>query len=400
MKNMSKVFLTEENRCEYIISENMKDVRQVQLDLLEKFTDVCERNNLKFFLSGGSLIGAIRHQGYIPWDDDIDLIMPRKDFEKLREIAAYEFKEPYFLQTEESDPDIFLGGFARLRNSNTTHIEPWYMDNPAGNLGIWIDICVLDFLYENLHDRQKQIQKIRYYQRMLYIKTSKNPEKFLEISSPYLRILKFIALFYSKSKIRELLHKSLTCCQNSKYVTSFTYHTYRYFPYTFEVKDFSTFVPMRFDRLTVPIPIGYDNILRLQYGDYMILPPVEKQIPHHTGIIDPYIPYKNYLLNYEWFLNGMAGKIIVVFGAGNMLEYYLDHEGKNYPPEFAVDNDEKKWGTTVKGIPVRNPQSILDIPKDNLRLLICSIYYREIAKQLREMGIDNYYIYVQNKDWL
>ena len=83
-----------------------------------------------------------------------------------------------------------------------------------------------------------------------------------------------------------------------------------------------------------------------------------------------------------------------------MLEYYLDHEGKNYPPEFAVDNDESKWGTSVKGIPVKQPQSILAIPQDNLRLLICSICYREIAKQLREMGIDNYYIYVQNKDWL
>ena len=90
----------------------------------------------------------------------------------------------------------------------------------------------------------------------------------------------------------------------------------------------------------------------------------------------------------------------MVFGAGKMLEYYLDHEGKKYPPEFAVDNDEKKWGANVKGIPVKQPQSILAIPKDNLRLLICSIYYREIAKQLREMGIDNYYIYVQNKDWL
>jgi len=393
-------FLKEETRCEYKISEDIKAVWHVQLDLLEKFKAVCERNNLKYYLAGGSLIGSVRHQGFIPWDDDIDLFMPRKEFEKLKEIAANEFKKPYFLQTEESDPDIFLGSFARLRNSNTTHIEPLYIDNHKGNLGIWIDICILDYIHEKPSERQKQIQKIRYYQRLLFIKTYRNSERFLEISPFYLRILKTIASFYSKSRIKDLLHQALTCCKKSKYVTSFSYHTFRYLPYLYDAKDFAKAFPMPFERLKVPVPVGYDNILRLQYGDYTTLPPVEKRVPHHTGIIDPYIPYKNYLLNFEWFLDGLAGKSIVVFGAGKMLEYYLDHEGKKYPPEFAVDNDEKKWGSNVKGIPVKQPQSILAIPKDNLRLLICSIYYREIAKQLREMGIDNYYIYVQNKDWL
>ena len=83
-----------------------------------------------------------------------------------------------------------------------------------------------------------------------------------------------------------------------------------------------------------------------------------------------------------------------------MLEYYLSHEGKTYRPAFAVDNNLLKWGTEIDGIPVNCPDTVLDVPKDKLILIICSIYYREIAKQLREMGIDNYYIYVQNKDWL
>ncbi len=397
---MNDAFLKEETRCEYKVSEAIKAVWLVQLDLLEKFREVCERNGLNFFMAGGSLLGAIRHHGFIPWDDDIDLFMPRKDFEKLKEIASHEFKEPYFLQTEESDPNIYLGGFARLRNSNTTHIETWYLDSPVGNLGIWIDICILDFLYESPRLRRRQIRKIRYYQRMLFIKTYKEPGRFLEISPLYLKFLRSIAFFYSKSKIRCMLHKSLTSCQHSKYVTSFSYHTFRYLPFPFESEDFTSSIPMKFEWLTVPVPKGYDSILKLQYDDYNALPSPEKRNPHHTGIIDPYIPYKNYLLNFDWFLDGLADKCIVVFGAGKMLEYYLAHEGKKYPPDFAVDNDQNKWGTSVCGIPVQSPQSILTIPKEKLRLLICSIYYREIAKQLKAMGIDHYYIYVQNKDWL
>lgn len=400
VNNMSQDFLNEEIRCDYNVSEEMKHIWKIQLDLISKLKDVCERHHLKYFLAGGSLIGAIRHQGFIPWDDDVDIFMPREDFQKLKELASYEFWDPYFLQTEESDPDIFLGGFARLRNTNTTHIEQIHLNHNA-NFGIWIDIIILDFIYEDVNKRKKQIRKIRHYQRLLHAKTYTEYNSFLGLPDILWRALKTLAYFCSRENIYTHLNKALTGCSDSKYVTSFTYHNYRRSPPSlFEKKDFCECSSMKFEQFQLPVPIGYDNILRLQYGDYMKLPPKDQRLPHHTGIIDPHVPYKSYLLIFDWFLKGMNDKTIVIFGAGKMLEHYLNHEGKKYPPKFIVDNDEKKWKTSVHGIPVKQPHSVLTVPRDNLCLLICSIHYREIAKQLRSMGIDKYYIYVQEIDWL
>lgn len=397
---MDKNFYQEEVRCGYKIPAEMKHIWAVELDLIAKLKDVCERHHLEYFLAGGSLLGAVRHQGFIPWDDDVDFLMPREDFEKLKKIAPNEFKEPYFLQTEESDPDIFLGGFARLRNSNTTNIEYVHINHTA-NFGIWIDISILDYLYEDIKKRKRQIKKIRSYQRLLSAKTYSEYKRFMEVSSFHWTALKIMAAFFSRTWICRQLHKALTCCKDSKYVTSFCYHSDRYLPFLFEKNDYRESFLSNFEWLQLPVPIGYHHLLSLQYGDnYMEYPPIEKRTPPHAGIIDAHIPYRSYLLKFDLANEDMENKTIVIFGAGKMLEYYLDHEGKNYPPVFAVDNNEGKWGTEVQGIQVKQPDAILDIPKNNLCLIICSIYYREISKQLRHMGINNYYIYVQETAWL
>lgn len=112
---MDKNFLNSEVRDDYLVTSHTKKLWAVQLNLLKKFKEVCEKNNLKFYLTYGSLLGAIRHNGYIPWDDDIDIAMPREDYDKLKEIAAKEFEDPYFYQTQENELDFFGGGFSRLK---------------------------------------------------------------------------------------------------------------------------------------------------------------------------------------------------------------------------------------------------------------------------------------------
>jgi lipopolysaccharide cholinephosphotransferase len=398
--NEQQNFLKEEIRCGYKVSTEMKHVWAVELDLIAKLKDVCDRNGLKYYLSGGTLLGAVRHKGFIPWDDDADFLMPRVDFEKLKKIAHYEFDEPYFFQTEESDPDIFLGGFARLRNSNTTNFEYYHMNHNA-NFGIWIDISILDFLHEDIYKRRKQIKKIRYYQRILYAKTYKEYNKFLEFSTIQWTAYKILALFFSRSRILKQLERSVKCCKDSRYVTSFSYHSDRYLPFLFEKRDYMKSILLDFEWLQLPVPAGYDNVLKLQYGDnYMEYPPIEKRTPNHVGILEYRIPYKSYILNFNRILNDLNNKTIVIFGAGQMLEHYLSHEGKKYPPEFVVDNNKQKWGTKVHNIPVKNPNEILNVPDDNLILIICNIYYREISQQLNKMGVSHYYIYVQEREWL
>ena len=114
-------FFLEEERDGYLVSAEMKSLWAVQLDLLYELDRVCRKHGIKYILDFGTLLGAIRHKGYIPWDDDIDVSMLREDYDKLLSVASQEFKEPYFLQTEYSDPGS-LRPNAQLRNSRTCGI--------------------------------------------------------------------------------------------------------------------------------------------------------------------------------------------------------------------------------------------------------------------------------------
>lgn len=145
--DLPKNFLEEEIRCGYKISSEMKKVWAVQIDLLEQVKKICKNHGLKYFADSGTLIGAIRHKGYIPWDDDIDLVMMRNDYNKFMEYAKSELEFPYFLQTVYTDKDI-MRAHAQLRNSKTTGYMPYEKNRPY-NKGIFIDIFPLDVIPED-----------------------------------------------------------------------------------------------------------------------------------------------------------------------------------------------------------------------------------------------------------
>ncbi|WP_289388996.1 LicD family protein, partial [uncultured Duncaniella sp.] len=110
--------LSEEIRNGYTVSTLSKRVWQIQLDMLGVLLKVCKKYNLKIWAEGGTLIGAIRHKGFIPWDDDIDMIMLRDDYTRLVEVAPIEFKYPYFFQAAETEKN-YIRGHAQLRKSDT-----------------------------------------------------------------------------------------------------------------------------------------------------------------------------------------------------------------------------------------------------------------------------------------
>ena len=136
-------FLKEETRCEFHIDEKQKRVWMVVLDLVMEYIRVCEKYGLKYSAAFGTLLGAIRHNGFIPWDDDIDICMPRDDFEKFLQLSD-DFKDPYFLQTPYTDEGYYYS-HAKLRNSQTTGFSD--IRGCFGfNSGLWIDIVPIDYV--------------------------------------------------------------------------------------------------------------------------------------------------------------------------------------------------------------------------------------------------------------
>ena len=97
---------------------------------------------------------------------------------------------------------------------------------------------------------------------------------------------------------------------------------------------------------------------------------------------------------------GCKGKKIILFGSGMMFEDYMKKWGNRYRPVFLVDNDENKWNRSRMGIEIKPPKALLEIPVEKQHLIICSFYYKEIEKQLQEMGITNYHIYIQKLEWI
>ncbi len=288
-------FLDEEVKCGYTVTEKMKKVWAVELDLLNEFQKVCKQYNLKYYAIEGTLLGAVRHQGYIPWDDDIDVVMFREDYDKLVSIAPSVFSAPYDFMVP-GKIEHFFRGHAQLRNRMTTGILPAELKQKHSfDQGLWIDIFPLDGVSE-------QNSKERFF----YFKLS---------------IMKICLRNRTRVKNKELIRKTLYTLlllwekitgddfqsANNRYENecrkmSDKYNEFVSFiefinppldKYIWEKTDFKESIEMPFEFISLPVPKGYDNILRTQYGDYM--KPVQANSLHGETIMDPEKPYTEYL---------------------------------------------------------------------------------------------------------
>ncbi len=155
----------------YLELNQMNEINQVQLEIFKEFLNVCERLNLKYYMAHGSLLGAIRYNGFFPFDDDIDVLMPRKDYDKLLKDGQQLFSEKYFVQSCESEKEYPLA-FSKIRDSETAFIQP-VLSNLNVNQGIYIDIFPLDFYPEkNLTQKilalKEKLYSIRINSRMTF----------------------------------------------------------------------------------------------------------------------------------------------------------------------------------------------------------------------------------------
>ncbi len=257
-------------------------LREVQIDLLDNIVAICDKYNLKYFLVGGTCLGAIRHKGFIPWDDDIDISLPRPDYDKLCELAPKELPEHIIFDTHDTNKN-YPYMFTKLKNKNTI-FESKTLTKLNLNKGIFIDIFALDGVPD---DRKKAIKHFKKVNRLKYIYMSSvhiTHSFKVKVITWILRVIKFIL---GKKRLSKMMKKTLC-----KYTFEESNNVANYLGewYLKEIVPKELFVnndeirKLTFEGKEYMVPVKAEDYMTNLYGDFMKLPPIEKQVSHH-GII-------------------------------------------------------------------------------------------------------------------
>lgn len=295
-------FLDEEYRCDYFVSKKVKRVWAVELDLYNVFESVCKKNNLTYYWAYGNLLGAVRHKGFIPWDDDIDVFLFREDYEKLCSIGKDMFTYPYFFQNEHTDPGSHIA-FSKLRNCETSAIldfeKPY---NYLFNQGIFLDIFPLDKVPDNQEDLKILEQKIRKYKystvRWARIFDSRKfyfGRKWVYLLTPFLFIARIIVHTFRIPNIPCIRFEKLMQRYNSvetRYVSMMALGELIPIP----LECFRSTIELPFEFLKVPAPSGYEKLLECWYGNWHQFIKGTEGGSMHEGIqYDTERSYKEYI---------------------------------------------------------------------------------------------------------
>lgn len=257
-----------------------REVQLGELEILKKLDEICHKLELRYFLTFGTLLGAVRHQGFIPWDDDIDVMMPRPDYEKLMEhlIANEKDYAPLKIMSYRTNKE-YIYPIARLCDTR------YYVDYEGTveyGLGLFVDIYPLDGCGNSLEEAKKIRKKNRLMTQCVH---QAGMNKFRKSEQAWWRTpAKFAMYCYAKLRGAYYFAKKLDAAgqkygyDDNKFVNLTIWDTC-VLAYPREI--FETSQLMQFEDAQLAVPGGYDEILRLCYGDYMKLPPEKDRIAHH-----------------------------------------------------------------------------------------------------------------------
>lgn len=250
--------------------------QKVMLEILLEIHRICEENKITYWLEAGTLLGAVRHKGFIPWDDDCDVAMPRKDYEKFLKIAQEKLPDNMFLQTEKTDSEYPIP-WAKIRKNGTILIETGESGEEKYHHGIFVDIFPYDY-----YESEEIIRKLQWARRTKDEK-NKYPRGSLKriLFGLYANILLYVPIHNIERKRKYLVEHREE--YNSK--------NYHYFSYAADVGDvcvttIDDVLPTRlgkniFEGVSFYVPNNFDNVLKANYGtNYMKLPPINQRKTH------------------------------------------------------------------------------------------------------------------------
>lgn len=266
---------------------NVEEGKKIELNILLTIAEFCDRHNLRYFLTYGTLIGAIRHGGFIPWDDDVDITMPRKDYNEFLRLFNEEMKKSHYLVINPYDGRS-RHSFAKVIDTQTIKIEPSIFYRKGEELGIDVDIFPLDGMPSDDKEYEMWYQKLyRIYSRYVH--------KIIDPRSVNSKIGKLKLLVRKSLHGTMLVTKKALLDKAAKLHSEYPYESSEYvgaMESMFNGKgnrvkkeNFDDFVMVKFEEYSFKAPKGYHEILTSIYGDYMKLPPEEKRVTHHTNKI-------------------------------------------------------------------------------------------------------------------
>ncbi|MBQ7145875.1 MAG: LicD family protein [Lachnospiraceae bacterium] len=291
MNTLENFSLEEEVICDHLVTSDTKKLWAVEMDLALQLDRICRKHGIPYYAAGGTLIGAVRHKGFIPWDNDMDFEMLKEDYDRFRVVAPKELEDPYVFH------ETF--GVARIRNRNTTAVTKNELETalPPYDLGIFIDIFPLFNIPNSKLEQKKHFAELKFLrmirsgqkqERVFRYKTNKSLKDHLQ---PKRIAWKICSSAYKSKDLSEEHRRLCSKYKESEYVglSGFLPYDKRFI---WRRSCFEGTIEMPFETITLPAPKGYDEILKTTYGDYMV--PVKGNAFHETMIFDTERPCSYY----------------------------------------------------------------------------------------------------------
>ena len=261
---------------------SLHDMQKIEIDILKYFKQLCEEHHLRYYLAYGTLLGAVRHQGFIPWDDDMDVMMPREDYNRLVEIMKEDIHPYYKLISIDTCPE-FTAPLPKIIDARTRLIQKYDFIERT-ELGVYVDIFILDGASNDYNAAIKKYQDgFKIYKKW----RRADAKLFKPGKSKVYGILRWVRnIPYKIHGITRYLHDmdNFNCQYSfykSKYVVSFNSGVEDAEMSVYEKEMFGEDCKLKFENEDFCIPEDYDTVLKMTNGNYMEFPPESKQVSDH-----------------------------------------------------------------------------------------------------------------------